>query len=381
MSIRQYNLGSINKPGFNPLGAQTTTYNYYLYSWGQNAQGQLGLNNTTDYSSPKQIGSLSTWLTITSCYRAVHAIKADGTLWAWGQASLGALGNSTAAPDISSPIQIGALTAWSQVSNAYACSAAIKTDGTLWTWGYNQYGQLGNGGTANTSSPVQVGALTNWLTITAGNYSFISIKTDGTLWTWGRNNLFGQLGLGNTTNYSSPKQVGALTTWSKVFAGGGHCGAVKTDGTLWMWGRNTNGQLGLGNTTNYSSPKQVGALTTWLTMGAGNYSTYGITTAGALWSWGNNRDGQLGLSNVTYRSSPNQVGALTNWLRISGGYYFCSATKTDGTLWTWGRNANGNLGLGNTTKYSSPKQVGSLTTWGGTACTFQGNTSMFASLY
>ena len=147
MSIRQYNLGSIVKPGFNPLGAQTTTYNYYLYSWGQNAQGQLGLNNTTLYSSPKQIGSLSTWLQITSFYRACHAIKADGTLWAWGQATSGALGNSTAAPNISSPIQIGALTNWSRVSNGESFSAAIKTDGTLWTWGINNYGQLGLGNT------------------------------------------------------------------------------------------------------------------------------------------------------------------------------------------------------------------------------------------
>ena len=106
------------------------------------------------------------------------------------------------------------------------------------------------------------------------NSSF-AIKTDGTLWSWGWN-AYGQLGLGNTTNYSSPKQVGALTTWSKSAAGGYETFAIKTDGTLWAWGKNTYGQLGLGNTTNYSSPKQVGALTGWSIVGAGRYFTLAL---------------------------------------------------------------------------------------------------------
>ena len=116
------------------------------------------------------------------------------------------------------------------------------------------------------------------------------INNYGQLFSWGRNNR-GQLGLGNTTNYSSPKQVGSGAIWTKVASAQEWSFGIKTDGTLWIWGRNTNGQIGIGNTTQYNSPKQVGALTTWLTMSAGNYSTYGITTAGALWSWGNNRNG------------------------------------------------------------------------------------------
>ena len=293
------------------------------------------------------------------------AIKTDGTLWSWGDNSNGqlGLGNTT---NYSSPKQIGLLTNWLLIASAYKNVAAIKTDGTLWTWGKNDYGQLGLGNTTYYSSPKQVGSLTNWLAIAAnGYYGFTAVKTNNTLWSWGRN-TFGTLGLGNTTNYSSPKQVGALTDWLTI-AGGNYYGftvAIKTDGTLWAWGRNGAGQLGLGNTTNYSSPKQVGALTNWSKISSGSDNILSIKTDGTLWSWGDNTYGQLGVGNITRYSSPKQVGALTTWLKItSGGYHSVAAIKTDGTLWSWGQNNYGQLGLGNTTYYSSPKQIGSSTTW------------------
>jgi alpha-tubulin suppressor-like RCC1 family protein len=142
---------------------------------------------------------------------------------------------------------------------------------------------------------------------------------------------------------------------------------------LYSWGLNTNGQLGLGNTTAYSTPKQVGALTTWLNIAAGSYYTLATKTDGTLWSWGSSAQGQLGLGNTTSYSSPKQVGALTTWSKISARNGFSTAIKTNGTLWAWGLNNFGQLGLGNITYYSSPKQVGVLTTWskvsGGTAFT------------
>jgi alpha-tubulin suppressor-like RCC1 family protein len=183
---------------------------------------------------------------------------------------------------------------------------------------------------------------------------------------WGSNNS-GQLGLGNATSYSSPKHVGALTSWLSVSAGYASSFAIKTDGTIWSWGQNLSGQLGLGNTTYYSSPKQIGALTNWLAVSAGTYANRGyclaVKTDNTLWSWGRNGYGQLGHGNTVTLSSPKQVGALTNWLIVAAGYASSFCIKTDGTLWSWGYNANGNLGLGNTTNYSSPKQVGSKTSW------------------
>ena len=261
MSIRQYNLGSIVKPGFNPLGVQTsvTTYQPYLYAWGAAANaGQLGLGNSTNYSSPKQVGSLTNWSKIAG-------------------------------------------------SKEYA-TFAIKADGTLWSWGQNSYGELGLGNGTFYSSPKQVGALTNWLNVAGGREHTIATKTDGTLWAWGRNHV-GQLGLNNTTSYSSPKQVGSLTTWVTVSCGQNFSFAIKTDGTLWaLGGDNTIGQLGLNNSTVASSPVQVGALTTWSNISNGTAFTLATTTSGALWSWGVNTVGQLGLGNtVTAYSSPNHV--------------------------------------------------------------------------
>lgn len=351
----------INKPGFNPLGAQTSTTLYNLYSWGNNTYGQLGLSNTTAYSSPKQVGALTDWLTIAGSRYFSAAVKTDGTLWTWGRNNYGQLGHNNTT-SYSSPKQVGALTAWASLGLGSDFMLAIKTDGTLWSWGRNQDGALGLGNTTQYNSPKQVGALTNWSKVTAADSSTLAIKTDGTLWSWGYNLGYGQLGLGNKISYSSPKQVGALTNWLFVSAGSIFTSAIKTDGTLWTWGGNAGGELGLGNLTYYSSPKQVGALTTWLNIASG-YCSLATKTDGTLWSWGSNLLGILGLGNTTYYSSPKQIGALTTWLKVHTrqGIISSFAIKTDGTLWSWGQNSSGQLGLGNTTNYSSPKQVGSST--------------------
>jgi len=335
-----------------------------LWAWGAGRYGQLGLGNITNYSSPKQVGLLTTWSAVSSKRFLSLAVKTDGTLWSWGRNTNNQLGDGTTR---SSPAQIGALTTWSTVTAGWYFAFAIKTDNSLWAWGKNGYGQLGLGDVTQRTSPVQVSGA--WSTVAAGYGSTLAIKTDGTLWAWGNSN-FGQLGLGNTTSYSLPKQVGALTTWSKVETSyNSHTIAIKTDGTLWSWGNNTFGQLGLGNTTNYNSPKQVGALTTWATMAKGPTTcSLAIKTDGTLWSWGQGINGKLGLGNTTNYSSPKQVGALTAWATVAGGglsdfYGFSLAIKTNGTLWSWGQSAVGQLGLGNTTSYSSPKQVGALTAW------------------
>lgn len=363
MSIRQSNPGGIVKPGFNPLAAQTTTYLYNLYSWGENSTyGQLGLSNLTSYSSPKQVGALY-WTSVSSIFEHTLAIGSDGTLWNWGTAT--GLGSGTFAPR-SSPSQVGSLTTWSKIAAGRAISFAIKTDGTMWVWGSGTgyFGENGLGNLTAYSSPKQVGALTNWLNVACGNYHIAAVKTNGTLWTWGGSN-YGELGDGVGTNRSSPVQIGALTAWSSVSCGHFNVYAIKTDGTIWSWGINSAGHLGLGDTTARQSPVQIGALTNWSSVVAsgGGQSAYAVKTDGTLWTWGSNGSGRLGLGDNTNRSSPVQVGLLTTWSSTFGGQFHGGAIKTDGTLWSWGYNNIGQLGLGNTTNYSSPKQVGSLTTW------------------
>jgi len=340
-------------------------YGLGLWSWGQNNVGQLGLGNTTYYSSPKQIGAITTWTTIAQGYQHKLAIKTDGTLWSWGYNGDGQLGLNSATVSYSSPKQVGALTNWLKVAANFYASFAIKTDGTLWSWGQSQSGQLGLGNVTSYSSPKQIGALTTWSFVSAGALCCYAIKTDGTLWSWGRNDT-GQLGLGNSgagTYKSSPNQVGALTTWLNISAGSYFAIAVKTDGTLWTWGYNAQGQLALGNVTYYSSPKQVGLLTTWSKSSSLTQSVIAIKTDGTMWGWGVNSSGQLGLGDTTVRSSPAQIGSLTTWSLIGAIRTSCLAIKTDGTLWSWGVNAQGQLGLGNTTNRSSPTQIGLLTSW------------------
>jgi alpha-tubulin suppressor-like RCC1 family protein len=357
-----------------------------LYAWGSNGNGQLGVGNTAYYSSPVQVGSLTNWKQVSSggpgagsSYICTAAVNTIGQLWTWGTNVYGQLGIGASGNYYSSPVQVGTLNNWKQVSASGWGIASIKTDGTLWVWGSNSYGQLGQGNTTYYSSPVQVGALNNWKQVSIGGAevyaggqsafgSTAAVKTDGTLWAWG-SNAAGQLGQNYAGNYySSPIQIGALTNWKEVSVGTGFMLSIKTDGTLWAWGSNGSGQLGIGNQVSYSSPVQIGALTSWKQVSASTNSnhTFAIKNDGTLWAWGQNNYGQLGTNNTTYYSSPVQVGNLTNWKQVSAGYRLGVALKTDGTIWTWGWNLSGPIGIGvnsATVYYSSPVQVGALTSW------------------
>ena len=349
-----------------------TPYPNFLYAWGWGQFGNLGLNNITNYNTPQKVGTTGIWANLPTPkagYETV-GIQVDGTLWSWGNNAYGTLGTNDIVSR-SSPVQVGALKNWSTVigNNAANGIYAIKTDGTLWAWGNNYYGGLGVGDTANRSSPVQVGALTNWAKV-AGAFAYqgtlyaatgLAVKTDGTLWTWG-GNTYGTLGVGDTVHRSSPVQVGLLTNWSKVYSGFCMSFAIKTDGTLWSWGRNYNGGLGKNDAIAYSSPVQIGALTNWVSVGSHRNGVLAIKSDNTLWAWGGNGNYDLGLGDSTDRSSPVQVGALTNWSKATCGYRVSLAVKTDGTLWSWGSGTYGNDGRGGITS-NSPVQVGVLTNW------------------
>jgi len=289
-----------------------------LFSWGRNSKGQLGLNDIIDRSSPVQVGALTNWAKVsTSTSQYTLAIKTDGTLWAWGDNSSGRLGtNESITVERSSPVQVGSDTDWAYIS-AGDCSLAIKTDGTLWSWGSNSNGVLGQNSITARSSPTQVGALTNWKEVNVG-YVVAAVKTDGTLWAWGTGND-GASGLNTTLNRSSPVQIGALTTWDKVTQSSDYSnGAIKTNGTLWAWGRNSSGNLGIGNTVNKSSPVQVGSDTGWTQASFSNDGSGGIQNGG-LYMWGPNANGELGTGNTINTSSPVQVRADLTWSSVVAG--------------------------------------------------------------
>jgi len=355
--------------------AEYSTNVLSLYSWGYNNTGELGVNNKTQYSSPVQVGSDTTWAKIMAGTEGSSAaIKNDGTLWTWAKNSYGALGHNNQTV-YSSPKQIPGTT-WNEVNGQQQGMTATKTDGTLWTWGQNSDGQLGqNEGNANytqRSSPVQVGSDTDWnKPVVSYAKSGGSIKTDGTLWMWGDNDD-GRLGHNNETQYSSPVQLGSDTTWNQVYMGNNHTGATKTDGTLWSWGKNEKGQMGQNDRTLRSSPVQIPG-TNWATgtrsLSSSDEFAAAIKTDGTLWMWGLNEHGQLGQNqgpggNPGSYSSPVQVPGTT-WRSVFCGRKNSFATKTDGTMWSWGygnRGSTGLLGLNDAISRSSPTQIPG-TTW------------------
>ncbi|HEY9177469.1 MAG TPA: hypothetical protein VIN07_07245, partial [Flavipsychrobacter sp.] len=333
-----------------------------LWGWGNNAYGQLGDGTNTNRSSPIQVRTApAEWVQVKGGYRHSLGLKTDGSVWAWGDNTYGSLGNGTT-NNSSSPIRVGTANNWVSISTGYYHSLGLRTDGTLWAWGYNGYGELGDGTNTQRNSPIQVGAGANWVSIASGQYFTIGLRADGTLWTWGRN-TYGQLGDGTNSNKSSPVQVGTDTNWVNITAGGYHCLAVKSDGTLWAWGRNFTGQIGDGTTNHRSSPVQVGTDTNWVSVSAGlNFST-GLKSNGTLWGWGHNYAGQLGDGTFTDRYSPVQIGTANDWIMSAGGGHHSAAIKADGTLWTWGFGDEGSLGDGTTANRNSPVQVGTSKEW------------------
>ena len=263
----------------------------------------------------------------------------DGGLWLWGYNAFGQLGDNTTF-DRSSPVQtIAGGTNWKEISAGYYHMAAIKTDGTLWAWGYNGKGQLGDNTLSNKSSPVQTAASGNsWKKISAGLFHTIALKTDGAIWSWGYN-ASGQLGDNTTTNRVSPGQLyGNNTCWRSVSSGWQHSAAIKTDGTLWLWGNNSCGQLGDFTTINKSSPVQTySGGNTWKQVSTSNHVTTAIKTDGTLWAWGDGSLGQIGLNNYSNKLTPTQTGCnFTDWRRVSNTGSAVTAIKNDGTVWTWG---------------------------------------------
>ena len=355
----------------NNFGSEVVGYADFTYAWGCNGSGRLGDDSTITRSSPVSVVSFSNWCQISAGVSHSLGVRCNGTAWAWGDNKYGQFGdNSTISR--SSPVSVvGGFTDWCQLSGGgFGHSLGVRVNGTAWAWGYNGRGNLGDNTSISRSSPVSVvGGFTDWCQVSAGWSKSFGIRTNGTLWAWGCNGS-GQLGDNCTIDRSSPVSVvGGFTDWRQVSST--QCSfsstlGLRSDGTIWSWGPNSFGQLGDNTTISRSSPVSVvGGFTDWCQVSAGGIHGIGLRTDGTAWAWGFNGSGRLGDNCTINRSSPvSVVGGFTNWCQVSAGLEHNIGVRTNGTAWAWGCNSLGRLGDNSTINRSSPVSVvGGFTDW------------------
>ncbi|MFT3795403.1 T9SS type A sorting domain-containing protein [Flavobacterium sp.] len=314
-------------------------------------------------------GFAQCWETIDASRDHSVGIKEDGTLWAWGRNNYGQLGDGTTA-DKSTPTQIGTDNHWISVKVGTGRTMALKSDGTIWGCGRNNFGQIGDGNfgvNLISTLMVQAGSDSDWTQLSVGTDYTFGIKSDGSLWGWGKGN---NLGIDNDIEeYHVPARIGTANDWESVAAGDYGTLAIKTDHSLWAWGTENGGELGVNTNFHYfETPVQSGNNTyDWLKVSKGEISnSLMIKTDGSLWSMGNNVNGNVGNGGPPTEQVPAaiQIAPGPGWVEISSGSYHSAAIKSDGSMWTWGINSYGQIGDGTTTNRNIPTPVISSNSWG-----------------
>lgn len=398
-----------------------------LWSWGRNNEGQRGLGVFTNgISTPLQIGTDTDWVQVSTGARFTLARKADGTIWSWGQNAESQLGRNTGGSPSATPTQIGSASDWVHIEAGFATALALKADGTLWSWGENNYSQLGLGSAINAppvSSPTQVGTDDDWVSVAIGFRQTFALKANGSLWGWGsnNNNTVSPNG-GSAVTFSTPTRIGSRNDWVNIEVGSGWVAGLTADGYTHAWGNNFLGSYGDGTSTSATAaaPRQLRQHTCWLDVASqgfnsialrsdgkvftcgiglalglgnilsasaptftqvplpgtaiaieqGNGYTFVILADGRLVAFGENSHGQLGDGTFASKGTPTIISPASVWKHMTAGYRHSLAVKADGTLWSWGENRRGVLGQGigttganSTIIYNQPTQIGAQTNW------------------
>ncbi|MFC6269778.1 T9SS type A sorting domain-containing protein [Frigoriflavimonas asaccharolytica] len=323
------------------------------------------------FTNVKAQCSTTGWVKIEKGLYHSVALKSDGTIWMWGLNTQGLLGNGSAAQTVvKNPTQIGTDTDWTDISSGCIFVLAKKSNGTLYGWGDNGYGNFGLGNNTDLSTPTQLFGGATVKSFFAGYYHSMVVKTDGTMWGAGYN-AWGNIGNGNTTgSHNTWKQETSLATdWEKTAAGWYNSFGIKSDGTLWSCGTNVEGQTGTGASGSPSSSfVKIGTDTDWADVSCGVYHVLGLKTTGKLFGWGASHNGRLGIvgAGAQYFRSPQAIEAASNFSAIGAGFDNSFILKTDGKMFSMGVNDSGMLGTGaagGDTNSLAPQQVGTDSDW------------------
>lgn len=328
--------GSASSPA-----ADSTTRD--LLAWGRGSQGQLGDGaDTREYYRTKPGEALAQIDAVSVSAGFNHSVALDrqGMVWAWGDDSLGQLGD-TKTQDQNAPLRVTYISGVQKIAAGWNHTLALKSDGTVWAWGHGVSGQLGNATKASALVPSEVFGLTGVTAIAAGADHSLALRSDGTVWAWGKGSM-GQRGDGSLHDSDIPL-LSTISNVVAIAAGANHSLAVKSDGTVWTWGQGNAGQLGNGGTTSSSLPVQATGLTTIMAVAGGLNHSLALAADGTVWSWGSNSQNQLGVGGST-RTTPARVSL--SGVAIAAGSYHSLAIDQDGTVWAWGWNSSGQLGTG-----------------------------------
>ncbi len=351
-------------------------------AWGENDDGQLGDNTLTGRSAPVTVkapngsGALTGIVAVGTASRTTFAVHRDGRVFGWGENNEGQVGDGTRTKrrlpvTVTGPGGTGLLRDIVAISGGYEFAVALRADGTVWAWGDNADGQLGDGTTTDSTVPVQVkgpggvGHLTRVVAIAGAvdGYHVVALRADGTVWAWG-DNTEGQLGAGDMASSSVPVQVkgaagtGYLTGVVEVAAGESFSMGRRADGSVWTWGHNGNGQLGDGTRIGSLVPVRVNGLARATAIGAGTRHALAVLADRTVRAWGNNGDGQLGDGSSDDAVAPVRVRGLNaraGVVAVNGGRRHSVSVAADGTIRSWGENYEGQLGDG--TEYDSTAPV------------------------